>query len=91
MTLFRLRVAPRTDGATAAMVVRAAAPGPGQATGELTVRAAGIEEARLVATNGTVEWTVEVDGGATIVALDVGFEGTPDRLRAADLILPRCP
>jgi hypothetical protein len=92
MTIFRLRVAPRADGTTSARVVAgAAAPGPGQATGELTVRAAGVEEARLAAADGTVEWTLEDDGRATIVSLDVGFEGTPDRLRAADLILPRCP
>jgi hypothetical protein len=90
-TVLTLRVAPRADGATEATVVSVRpVPAPGEAAGGLTAQIGGETTARLDATEGSVVWKANADGTTTIVALDVGFGATSDRLVATDLTVPAC-
>jgi hypothetical protein len=44
----------------------------------------------LAAAGGTVQWTANADGSFTIVALDVGFAGTADRMTTGGLTVQPC-
>ncbi len=90
-TVFQLRVAPQPDGTTSALVVAGGAgPGPGEAVGAISTQTAGVETARRAAVDGSVSWQANEDGTTTIVAIDVGFNGATERLRAAELTVPAC-
>jgi hypothetical protein len=90
-TIFTLRVAPELDGTRSASVVqRQIAPLPGQAMGGLATLTGGVPTGGLDAIDGTVTWRDNPDGTTTIVTLDVGFVGTPDRLRGAEWRIPAC-
>ena len=91
-TFFRLRVAPQVAGTPAATVVPPqTVPAPGEAVGDLRVLTDGVPTDGRDAIDGSVAWTANADGTTTIVAIDVGFAGTADRLRAGSLTVPRCP
>jgi hypothetical protein len=90
--IFSLRVAPQADGTREALVVRGPlAPGPGEAVGGIRAQTSGVETAGYAALDGTVAWTANANGTTTIDALDVGFDGPPERLQATALTLPPCP
>lgn len=40
--------------------------------------------------DGTVDWQLNADGTITVVLLDMGFAGTPDRLKTQYLTIPPC-
>jgi hypothetical protein len=80
-TIFELKVAPPSGG-TATVV-------PGE--GDLTVQVGGLKTSGYDASDGSVTWTVNGDGTYTIATMDVGFAGTGDRLRLANLVLLPCP
>jgi hypothetical protein len=91
-TVLALHVAAGSDGSTHATVVAPTPlPGPGQAAGTLARSQGGHQAASLDAADGTVSWTLDARGSATIRAMDVGFSGTADRLAASALPpLPAC-
>jgi hypothetical protein len=90
--VFWLRVAPQPDGTQSATVMASpTVPLPGQASGALDALTAGVRTGGHPATDGTVTWKVNQDGTTTILSIDVGFEGTGDRLQAAMLTVPSCP
>ncbi|HKA90484.1 MAG TPA: hypothetical protein VKE22_22635 [Haliangiales bacterium] len=90
--IFSLRVAPRTDGAKMATVIPGGGtPGPGQATGGITAQTGGVPTAYHGAVDGTVSWTANGDGSYTIVAIDVGFDGSTQRLQVGGWTVPSCP
>lgn len=90
-TRFELRVAPGSDGSARATVVPpGAAPAAGQAMGGLARMQGGQKTDSIDAADGTVQWTLDGSGNATLVSVDVGFAGTSDRLAAGGLYLPAC-
>jgi hypothetical protein len=89
-TRLALRVAAAADGTTRANVVSSSTPGPGQAAGGLTRMQGGQQTASVDAANGSVTWTLDAKGNATLVSIDAGFAGTADRLAASGLSLPAC-
>ncbi len=89
-TTFALQVAAQADGTTRATVVAKPSPAAGEATGGLTRATGGVKNASLQAASGTVQWTANADGSFTIVAIDVGFAGTADRMTTGGLTLQPC-
>ena len=90
-TVFKLVVSAGADGSTAAEVIAASGtPPPGRAVGALSVASGGTITGQRMATSGTVSWTPNPSGSTTIVALDVGFADTADRLSVAGLTVPSC-
>jgi len=89
--IFSLRVAPQGDGTKSASVVRGRiVPGPGEAVGEIRAQTGGVETASHEDIDGTVTWKDNDNGTYTIVSLDVGFDGSANRLRATELTVPPC-
>ncbi len=90
--IFWLKVAPQTDGTkTATVVPGGVTPAPGQAVGGVTAQTGGVETAHHAAVDGTVTWATNADRSYTIVSIDVGFEGSTQRLQASGLTVPPCP
>ena len=44
----------------------------------------------LASTDGSVSWQANADGRVTITRLDMGFAGTPDRVKFVNLTVPIC-
>jgi hypothetical protein len=63
--------------------------GPG--AGALIAETGGTPTARYNIADGSVAWKLNADGSYQLEMLDVGFSGTSDRMRLADLTLPLCP
>lgn len=79
-TIFEVKVAPPSGGMVQIV--------PGEA--DLTVQVSGVKSAGYDASDGSVTWAMNTDGTTGVALLDVGFEGTGDRLRLANLILLPC-
>lgn len=91
-TVFGLRVAAQLDGTRSAIVIPSqVVPAPGQASGALDALTSGVRTGGHAASDGAVTWKANADGTTTILSLDVGFDGTSDRLQAAMLTIPSCP
>ena len=91
-TMLSLKVAAATDGTNRATVVAPKlAPAPGEAVGAIVRATGGREDARADAVSGSVAWTLDSAGAATVTSIDVGFAGTSDRLTTHGLNLPHCP
>jgi hypothetical protein len=97
LTMLTVRVAaPAESGATATATVIAPTlvPGPGHAAGSLvrTLNAQGGSQttASFDLATGTIAWTTDSSGNATLTSLDLGFAGTSDRISTQGLYLPAC-
>lgn len=97
-TFFSLRINPPTDGTTAAVIVAPKGTlAPGEAYGGVLRQLAGTTEANVATASGRVAWRVNpprtdgTSGGYAIDTLDVGFEGTPERLTLGAVTVPACP
>jgi hypothetical protein len=90
-TTLAVRVAARTDGTTSADVVSGpAAPGPGQALATLTSQVGGSPTGSHTGSDGSVVWAANSDGTTTITRLELGFQGTTDRISVGPLTVPAC-
>jgi hypothetical protein len=90
--IFSLKVAPQLDGTRTATVASGpATPGPGQAVGGIIAQTGGVQTASHAAIDGTVSWNNNTDGSYTIVSIDVGFEGSTERLQVGEVSVPACP
>jgi hypothetical protein len=64
---------------------------PGQVVGELIQATADLPPtANLDASDGTVTWKSNTDFSVTLQSMDVGFEGTTDRLMVQSIGVPSC-
>jgi hypothetical protein len=90
LTTLTLRATARNDGTTQATVVGTTpVPGPGQAAGGLVRILGGTRTDSFDLVDGSVAWTVDSSGNATISSLDLGF-GASGRITTHDLYLPAC-
>lgn len=73
------------------VVPQQAVPGPGQVVGALVQATANLPPSvNLDATDGTVTWKSNTDFSISLQSMDVGFAGTPDRLRVSNIGVPPC-
>jgi len=91
-TTLTLVLATGTTTPTVGTVVsQQAVPGPGQVVGQLVQATADLPpSASLDATDGTVTWKSNTDFSVSLQAMDVGFEGTTDRLQVSNVGVPAC-
>jgi hypothetical protein len=92
-TTLTLVMAASTSSPTVGTIVpQQGVPGPGQVVGGLVQATADLPpSANLNATDGTVTWKSNVDFSVTLQSMDVGFEGTTDRLSIQTPIgVPAC-
>ncbi len=90
-TLTLVMAASTTTPTVGNVVPQQAVPGPGQVVGALVQATADMPPTKnLDATDGTVTWKSNVDFSLTIQSMDVGFQGTGDRLQASNLGVPHC-
>ena len=91
-TSLTLVLATSTTTPTVGQVVpQQAVPGPGQVVGMLVKATADQPpSASLDALDGTVTWKSNTDFSVSLQSMDVGFEGTSDRLRVSNIGVPPC-
>ncbi|HZJ54289.1 MAG TPA: hypothetical protein VFD38_09145 [Myxococcaceae bacterium] len=91
-TTLTLVLATGTTSPTVGTVVpQQGVPGPGQVVGALIQATADLPPtANLDAIDGTVTWKSNTDFSVTLQSMDVGFEGTADRLRVQSIGVPPC-
>jgi hypothetical protein len=91
-TTLTLVLATGTTSPTVGTVVpQQGVPGPGQVVGELIQATADLPpSAALDASDGTVTWKSNTDLSVTLQSMDVGFEGTADRLTVQNIGVPSC-
>ena len=91
-TTLTLVLATGTTSPTVGTVVpQQGVPGPGQVVGELVQATADLPPtANLDANDGTVTWKSNTDFSVTLQSVDVGFEGTTDRLMVQSIGVPSC-
>jgi hypothetical protein len=91
-TTLTLVLATGTTSPTVGTVVpQQGVPGPGQVVGELIQATADLPpSAALDASDGTVTWKSNTDLSVTLQSMDVGFEGTTDRLSVQNIGVPSC-
>lgn len=94
-----LKISPPADGTSNASIGPPSPivyPPSGQAGGTLSqlepLVGAPFQVATKVlnSTNGSVSWQANVDGSVTVTRLDMGFAGTPDRVKFVNLTVPVC-
>jgi hypothetical protein len=91
-TTLTLVLATGTTSPTVGTVVpQQGVPGPGQVVGELIRATADLPpSANFDASDGTVTWKSNTDLSVTLQSIDVGFEGTTDRLTVQNIGVPSC-
>jgi len=90
-TLTLVMAAGTTSPTMGVVVPQQGVPGPGQVVGALVKATADNPPiANLNVADGGVTWKSNTDLSLTIQSMDVGFEGTTDRLQATDLGIPHC-
>ena len=91
-TTLTLVLATGTSTPTVGTVVpQQAVPGPGQVVGQLVQATADLPPTTsLDASDGTVTWKSNTDFSVSLQSMDVGFEGTSDRLEVQAVGVPRC-
>src|SRR5215468_3800182 len=73
------------------VVAQQAVPGPGQVVGNLIRATSDLPpSAKLDATDGTVTWKSNADFSVSLQSMDIGFEGTGDRLQVSSIGVPPC-
>ena len=93
-----LKISPPADGsrtATIGLPSPIVFPPSGQAGGNLLQLTVVNVNQQVVlkdvpSASGTVTWRPNSNGTVTITLLDMGFGGTPDRIRSVDLTVPLC-
>ena len=91
-TTLTLVLATGTTTPTVGTVVpQQAVPGPGQVVGQLVQATADLPPSKSVdATDGTVTWKSNTDYSVSLQSMDVGFDGTSDRLQVSNIGVPPC-
>jgi hypothetical protein len=91
-TTLTLVLATGTSTPTVGTVVpQQAVPGPGQVVGQLVQATADLPPSKsLDAIDGTVTWKSNTDFSVSLQSMDVGFEGTADRLQTSGIGVPPC-
>jgi hypothetical protein len=73
------------------VVAQQAVPGPGQVVGNLIQATSDMPpSANLDAVDGTVTWKSNTDFSVSLQSMDIGFEGTGDRLQVSNIGVPAC-
>jgi hypothetical protein len=91
-TTLTMKIAASTSVPTVGNVVSGQAlPGPGQVVGTLVQATADKPpSASITASDGTVTWTSNTDLSVNLLSMDIGFEGTSDRLSTGAVGIPAC-
>lgn len=73
------------------VVAQQAVPGPGQVVGTLIKATSDLPpSAKLDATDGGVTWKSNADFSVSLQSMDIGFDGTADRLQVSNIGVPPC-